>query len=357
MKIIHISYSYDFTDGGITTVVKQIIKEQKKANLSVEWLASNQFSNPLRVEDFIKKIYEANPSIIHLHGLWRLHTRITSNFIQRGTPYIIAPHGMLDKWALQQSSLKKKLSWNIWEKKALDNCSFIHALCNSEVKSINKINSLWKIYDITNGINLPPKRNTSAKKIAKRWNKKIPNDVEILLFMGRFHKKKGINELVSAWEKISDLECSKNWWLCFVGCGDFEILKNKDFNDSKKRINISKPAFDLEKDEILRSASAFVLSSFSEGLPMAVLEAMSYGIPCLISENCNLPEVLEIGAAIKTNPSVNEIADSLKTLFQMDIEKRNMMTRKAYKYISENHCWSSLTSRIKDLYNSISKDE
>ena len=37
MKIIHVSYSFDFTDGGITTVVKQIIKEQK-LNLNVEWL-------------------------------------------------------------------------------------------------------------------------------------------------------------------------------------------------------------------------------------------------------------------------------------------------------------------------------
>ena len=114
MKIIHISYSYDFTDGGITTVVKQIIKEQKKANLSVEWLASNQFSNPLRVEDFIKKIYEANPSIIHLHGLWRLHTRITSTFIQRGTPYIIAPHGITDLFhAKQNHYMKQLLSINI----------------------------------------------------------------------------------------------------------------------------------------------------------------------------------------------------------------------------------------------------
>ena len=48
MKILHISYSYDFTDGGITTVVKQIIKEQEKANLSVEWLASNHFQRPFK---------------------------------------------------------------------------------------------------------------------------------------------------------------------------------------------------------------------------------------------------------------------------------------------------------------------
>ena len=69
MKIIHVSYSFDFIDGGITTVVKQIIKEQKKLNLNVEWLASNQFVNPLRGEEFLEKIYELKPSLIKFHIL------------------------------------------------------------------------------------------------------------------------------------------------------------------------------------------------------------------------------------------------------------------------------------------------
>ena len=174
--------------------------------------------------------------------------------------------------------------------------------------------------------------------------------------MGRFHKKKGINELIKAWEKISDLECSKDWWLCFVGSGDLKIFKNKKFYNTSKRINISKPAFDDEKEEILRNSSGFILSSFSEGLPMAVLEAMSYEIPCLISDNCNLPEAIEKGAAIKTNPSVNEIYESLKILFKMDLVKRRNMTDIAYKYISENHNWNILTKEMKDLYHKIYKE-
>ena len=47
MKVLHISYSYDFKDGGITTVVKQLIKEQK-TKIEVEWLASNLFLNPFK---------------------------------------------------------------------------------------------------------------------------------------------------------------------------------------------------------------------------------------------------------------------------------------------------------------------
>ena len=144
MKILHISFSYDFTDGGITTVVKQIIKEQEKANLSVEWLTSNYYRGYFGRKDFLKKIDQINPSIIHLHGLWRLHTRVTRNFVRKDIPYVITPHGMLDDWALRQSSIKKKISWRLWEKYAFDNCSFVQALCNSELETIKRINPRWK---------------------------------------------------------------------------------------------------------------------------------------------------------------------------------------------------------------------
>ena len=54
---------------------------------------------------------------------------------------------------------------------------------------------------------------------------------------------------------------------------------------------------------------------------MATLEAMSYGVPCLISENCNLNQAIKIGAALETNPSVDKIVESLKILFKMDMKR------------------------------------
>ena len=129
--------------------------------------------------------------------------------------------------------------------------------------------------------------------------KKIPKNSNVLLFLGRFHKKKGINELIRAWEIVSQYSYSKNWWICFVGSGNLKILKNLNASSENKRILVSKPVFDLEKEKVFRNSSAFILSSFSEGLPMAVLEAMSYGVPCLISENCNLPETFRYWSSYK----------------------------------------------------------
>ena len=117
MKVLHISYSYDFTDGGITTVVKQLIKEQRKNKIKVEWLASNLFLYPFKRRKLFKEIVKINPTIVHIHGLWRVQTRITNELLKAKIPYVITPHGMLDKWALNQSQLKKNISWYLWEKK------------------------------------------------------------------------------------------------------------------------------------------------------------------------------------------------------------------------------------------------
>ena len=116
MHVLHISYSYDFKDGGITTVVEQLVEEQKKTEIKVDWLASNLFFNPFKRRKLIKEILKINPTIVHLHGLWRLHTRITNDLLKANIPYVVTPHGMLDKWALNQSQIKKFISWYLWEK-------------------------------------------------------------------------------------------------------------------------------------------------------------------------------------------------------------------------------------------------
>ena len=208
----------------------------------------------------------------------------------------------------------------------MHNSSFIQVLSSGELEAIKKINSEWKCHLISNGVIGPSKKDFSLNAYPKSWENKIPRNSNVLLFLGRFHKKKGINELIKAWEVVSQYSFSKNWWICFVGAGNLKILKNFEAESENKRIIVTKPVFDVEKEKVFRNSSAFILSSFSEGLPMAALEAMSYGIPCLISENCNLPETFKIGAAIKTNPSVDEIIESLKYIIKMnDKEKKRFL--------------------------------
>ncbi len=68
------------------------------------------------------------------------------------------------------------------------------------------------------------------------------------------------------------------------------------------------------KSRRLRSCDAFILPSFSEGLPMVVLEAWAYGKPVLMTPECNLPEGFAANAAIRIETNPESIARGLSIL-------------------------------------------
>ena len=100
IKVLHISHAKSFEDGGIYSAVKKIIESHEISNISTEWISTKNLAKKELIE-LIKKI---NPSMIHIHGLWRLPTR---RFIIKNIsiPFMISPHGMLSEWSLKQSFL------------------------------------------------------------------------------------------------------------------------------------------------------------------------------------------------------------------------------------------------------------
>jgi poly(glycerol-phosphate) alpha-glucosyltransferase len=88
-------------------------------------------------------------------------------------------------------------------------------------------------------------------------------------------------------------------------------------------VSFTGPLFGAEKAMAFRSAAGFILPSFSEGLPMAVLEAWSCGLPVLMTAECNLAEGFAAGAALPVTPEPRALAQSLAGFLAMtDAERR-----------------------------------
>jgi poly(glycerol-phosphate) alpha-glucosyltransferase len=110
------------------------------------------------------------------------------------------------------------------------------------------------------------------------------------------------------------------------------------------------PLFGREKDAALRRADAFVLPSLSEGLPMAALEAWSYGLPVLQTEACNLPEGFQAKAAFRLSLAPEEMARDLHAFMQIEPSKLAEMGRNGRGLVERNFCWNGVAGQLLEVY-------
>jgi len=110
------------------------------------------------------------------------------------------------------------------------------------------------------------------------------------------------------------------------------------------------PQFASDKDLLLREVDAFILPSYSEGLPMSILEAWAYKLPVLMTEECNIPSGFEKNAAIKINRNSQKLANELidfMTTNQSGLEK---LSQNGFDLVNESFTWESIAIQTNNLY-------
>src|SRR6516164_858227 len=139
----------------------------------------------------------AELDLLHVHGLW-MHYSVACRRWARATgrAYVISPHGMLDPWALRHSGWKKQLALLAYEREHLQKASCLHALCHAEADAMRTIGLRNPICIVPNSVDLPILEPGSTPA----WRKQIPASAKILLYLGRLHAKKGLINLLRAWE-------------------------------------------------------------------------------------------------------------------------------------------------------------
>ena len=98
------------------------------------------------------------------------------------------------------------------------------------------------------------------------------------------------------------------------------------------------------------NADAFILPSFSEGLPMVVLEAWAYGKPVLMTAECNLPEGFAAEAAIKISTEVGGISEGLRTLTSASGSALAAVGDRGHRLVQERFTWGTIAEQVKSTY-------
>ena len=227
-------------------------------------------------------------------------------------------------------------------KKVIDRTDCFHALCQEEADSIRAVAPKAPIVVIPNGVD-PPQN--GAKPLARQ---------KALLFLGRLHSKKGLLPLLTAWSTLKSIR-EQGWRLMIAGWDDggFEAVLRAESSKLSlcETVTFHGPAFGADKDHLLQYCSAFVLPSFSEGLPMAVLEAWSYELPVLMTRECHLNEGFAADAAICVEPTAESIASGLCELIgKMSDSERQAMGQRGRALVETQFSWNQIGKEVIRAY-------
>lgn len=136
--------------------------------------------------------------------------------------------------------------------------------------------------------------------------------------LGRIGKRKGAFDLIEAFAQLTPEQREKSE-LTLAGIGEVEEAKSlAESLNIKQHINFPGWVDPIGRSELLSKADVFVLPSYNEGLPMALLEAMSWELPVITTPVGGIPEVVtHTKTGLLVNPGdVSQLTEAVQSLIE-----------------------------------------
>ena len=350
MNILYVSEMSPNSDTGLYwSVPNQVLSQSKHDNVlwlnikdcscpywedTGKYITSNK-SNKTKLSD-LPSPFDI-PDLVVFEGFYQ-DTRVMYKEVRKKKiPYIIVPRCSLT-WQGQRKHRIKKIVGNIYFfNRFAKNAIAIHYLTADEK---NDSGDSWnkRSFVMPNGV---------VKISDKQWHPKSFNDNSGLrgVFIGRisvYHK--GLDLLVSAVEREQAVLRKRNVTIDIYG-PDRENQREHLESDIKNRglddilIVHHNSIFGEEKERILLSSDFFVLTSRLEGHPMGLIEALSYGVPSLITRGSNMMNEIEeykCGWCAETDEM--QIAKALVRLTETSDTELSMMSEQAIQ-LAKQYQW------------------
>jgi len=223
--------------------------------------------------------------------------------------------------------------------------------------STTVIDSLKKIgvpanslYRISNGVKTDLfKPVDNKKRIRAKFG--IPEDNVVLLSLGRLSESKQPLKLIEVFE-ILQSKC-KRFSLVVAGTGEL-MQKTKDLVQEKKIENViflGHINHELDAPDLYAASDYFIMTSKSEGNPLTLIEAISSGLPCIVSNIPPLSIVEELNCGIVVDFSDTQVA-AQKILEYLKKPDRNHSCN-GRTYILENLSWSKIGKQYQNLFENL----
>ena len=179
----------------------------------------------------------------------------------------------------------------------------------------------------------------------------VPDDTasgEGVLYVGRLAPKKGLEYLIKAMAKADEQ-------LTIVGDGSERSRLERLAVEYDVEVAFEGEVDPDEVGSYYESAAIFVLPSIEgEGMPNVVLEAMAWGLPVVATDSGGVPTLVENGynGYLVSMRNVDELDNRISELLA-NPQLRDKMGTNAREFVSENHSWEALRSKLESYYERV----
>jgi len=318
IKVVQFGPALDVR-GGITTV-EQHICDYLATYVSIRHVATmhegskfgRAFLYARAVRELRRVLASIDPCIVHIHFASRgsaLRKMILADMVTRaGRPLVLHAHGgYFDQFHRRLPGVLRRTVDGILQRANL----------------VIALSSRWRDFYV-NECEVSPSHVTVLPNPV-HWTPDVPNrsgrSVVQFLFLGRMCQKKGTYDLVNAFAALPDAVRARAR-LTLAGDGDVEAIRKlaEPFGEQMRVL----PWIDSsERERLLAQSDVFVLPSYHEGVPMALLEAMAAGLPAIVTPVGGIPDVLRTGVeGLMVEPArVTELSAAMARLVSQEGER------------------------------------
>ncbi len=254
-----------------------------------------------------------------------------------GKRVVVTVHGLDWQRAKWGGFAAKYIKWG--EREAVKRADEIIVLSKGVQEYFQKEYGRKTVF-IPNGVSRPEIR--AADEIKKLWG--LEKD-SYVLFLGRIVPEKGLRYLINAWKEIQ----TDKKLVIAGGSSDTEAFMNELHEMAPDDVVFTGFQQGRVLEELYSNAYVYCLPSDLEGMPLSLLEAMSYGNCCLVSDIAECTEVVEDKAAVFKHGKVDDLRKKLQELLDRP-EKVTEYKSAASDYITEKYSWDDVVDKTLALY-------
>lgn len=374
MKILQITSSFFPVVGGMEKVVLEISRRLVKRGHKVTVLTSDLYSDKLFIGEenlngikiirfknkynlmgygycpdamrWLKENFQ-NYDVVHSHGYNRHLSEFAVSYLSGKIPVVFTPHGFIHT---QKNILAKKIH-DLFIGRKVGMADVCTALTKLDLKDYARLGvAPEKIIELPNGVDIRKYKKIDVKRM-ELLREKYGLNKNILLYVGRIHKSKGLQYIIKA---IKDLDCK----LFIVGPdGGFksELVEQIKEEGVMGKVVFSGTISDEDLIAAYHISDIFVLFSEWEGFGLVVIEAMAAGKPVIVSDRGSLPFLVTEGKNGFIVPFQNENILKERLGFLLQDRKKAKVIGNFGKSFVKKYDWKEIVRQTLKIYGSIWK--